>query len=362
MLDLYFVKNMKAMILAAGYGTRLYPLTADRTKPAMPLLGKPLVGYVAEYLAGYGFNDVVVNLHHRPESVRKALGDGSRFGVRLHYVEEKEILGTSGALDNAKDLLIDDTFAVINGKIITDIDLNKALETHKKSKAIATLVLLPNYKREKFTVVNVKDGALVGFGRMPENNSPANNENNLTHHEQIGDVSTDKDNSALRTPHSALPLMFTGIQFLEPGIFDYIPHGVFSHSTTDVYPKAIENGEKIAVHIAEGKWYELSTIQRYLEISLLLNEGRNKGVICGERDYVSDDAMVNDSVLWDDVRIESGAVVRNSILGDGVVIKSNEIIENAVVVRAELVIGEEPPPKALRGEFIEENFVVSLTQ
>src|SRR5690242_8674811 len=141
---------MKGMILAAGYGERLWPLTEDRTKPAIPILGKPLVGYVAEYLARFGVDDIIVNLHHRPESVRKALGDGSKFGVKLQYVEEPEILGTSGALDNAKSFFLEDTFVVINGKIITDIDLTAALDTHRKSSAIATLVLLRNIKSELF--------------------------------------------------------------------------------------------------------------------------------------------------------------------------------------------------------------------
>src|SRR5687767_8222730 len=104
---------MRAIILSAGYGTRLWPLTEDRTKPAIPILGKPLVGYVAEYLTAYGFDEIVVNLHHRPESVRKALGDGSRFGVKLHYVEEPEILGTSGALDNTREFFEHDTFLVV---------------------------------------------------------------------------------------------------------------------------------------------------------------------------------------------------------------------------------------------------------
>src|SRR5215468_7102856 len=117
---------MHAMILAAGYGTRLWPLTEDRTKPAIPILGQPLVGYVAEYLARFGCRDIVVNLHHRPESVRSSLGDGSRFGVNLNYIEEPTILGTSGALDNARHLLGDETFIVVNGKIITDINLGAA--------------------------------------------------------------------------------------------------------------------------------------------------------------------------------------------------------------------------------------------
>src|SRR5438046_9325492 len=101
---------MKAMILAAGYGERLWPLTADRTKPALPVLGKPLVGYVAEYLAGFGIKDVVVNLHHEPDSVQRSLGDGREFGVHLQYVYEPQILGTSGALDNARSLLENETF------------------------------------------------------------------------------------------------------------------------------------------------------------------------------------------------------------------------------------------------------------
>ena len=155
------------MILSAGYGTRLWPLTEDRTKPAIPILGKPLVGYVAEYLAQYGMNEIVVNLHHRPESVRAALGDGSRFGVKLTYVEEPEILGTSGALDNARELFMDDTFAVVNGKIITDINLEEALETHRRNNALATLVLMQNRKYERFSVVETRDGLVTGFGGMP---------------------------------------------------------------------------------------------------------------------------------------------------------------------------------------------------
>src|SRR3712207_2637022 len=158
---------MRAMILAAGYGTRLWPLTIDRAKPAIPFMNRPLVGYVAEYLAGYGFRDVVVNLHHRPESVRRALGDGSRFGVKLHYVEEPEILGTSGALDNTREFFEHETFVVVNGKIITDIDLNAALETHRKTNAIATLVLLPNTRRERFSIVETEDGRIKGFAGMP---------------------------------------------------------------------------------------------------------------------------------------------------------------------------------------------------
>src|SRR6476646_9044147 len=97
-LLLWNLPLMKAMILAAGFGTRLFPLTIDRTKPAIPFLGKPLVGYVAEYVSKFGFDDIVVNLHHQPDSVISALGNGSRFGVHIEYTrEEPKILGTAGA-------------------------------------------------------------------------------------------------------------------------------------------------------------------------------------------------------------------------------------------------------------------------
>jgi len=326
---------MRAMILSAGYGTRLWPLTEDRTKPAIPILGKPLVGYVAEYLARFGCKEVVVNLHHRPESVRAALGDGSRFGVNLHYVEEPEILGTSGALDNARLLLGDDTFVVINGKIITDIDLHAALHTHERSGAIATMVLLPNAKHEPFTVVETKDGLLKGFGGLPTPAHAASDE---------------------------AVLMFTGIQIFEPRIFEYIPHGVFSHSTTDVFPRAMSNGEQIATHVATGTWYELSTLQRYLDISLALLTEKDQLFYAGASCVISVSADLTQAILWNNVVVEPKAVVKRAVLGDGVRIRAGQVIKDAVVVKASLVQGKVAPPKALKGEIQGDNFVVPLTQ
>lgn len=323
------------MILSAGYGTRLWPLTEDRTKPAIPILGKPLVGYVAEYLAGYGCDEIVVNLHHRPESVRRALGDGSRFGVRLHYVEEPEILGTSGGIENARALLDGETFIVVNGKIITDIDLNAALKTHRRAQAIATLVVLPNPSCERFSIVKASDGMLQGFGGMPIN-----------------------DDFAGKDP----PLMFTGIQILEPAIFDYIPHAVFSHTTTDVYPQAVAAGEHVAVHTARGNWYELSTIQRYLDISLQLMARAGTDVTMGTGCCISNSAKVNEAVLWDNVIVEDGARVSRAILADNVRVPAGAVITNAAVVRASLVIDKDRPAKALKGEVRGDNFVVSLAE
>ena len=328
---------MRAMILAAGYGTRLWPLTGGPAKPAVPIMGRPLIGYVAEYLSRHGCREVVVNLHHQPESVRAALGDGSRYGVRACYVEEPEILGTSGALDNARRVLGEDffaeTFVVINGKIVTDIDLAAALRAHREQNALATLVLRVNSERERYSVVETERGLIKSFNGFPD---PVQDEG------------------------AAAPLMFTGIQILEPRVFDYIPPKVFSHSTTDVYPKAIAAGEKVVAHVSDGMWHELSTIKRYLETNLHLMARAGKRVELCSQAIVEDGADVNEAVLWEGAYIEKGARVRRAVLGAGVRVRAGCEIENAAVVRADLVRAADPPPKATPGEFRGEKFIVRL--
>jgi NDP-sugar pyrophosphorylase family protein len=340
---------MRAMILAAGYGTRLWPLTLDRAKPALPFMGRPLVGYVAEYLARFGCGEVIVNLHHRPESVRAALGDGRDFGVRLSYIEEPEILGTSGAIDNARAFLDGDTFIVVNGKIATDIDLREALETHRRERALATLVLRRNVERERYSTVEVEDGLIKRFGGYPV--FASDNAGNMAHVSAQGTAAVDD-----------IPLMFTGIQILEPRIFDYIPRGVFSHSVTDVYVPAMARGERIAAHVGGGMWYELSTILRYRDISLALMRLEGRDVQIGAGSVIEPGADVRETILWEDVRVAAGARVRRAILGARVRIGAGEVIEDAAVVRATLVGDEERPAKALAGEVHGENFVVPLPQ
>jgi len=335
---------MKAMILAAGFGTRLFPLTIDRTKPAIPFLGKPLVGYVAEYVARFGFKEVVVNLHHQPESVKKALGNGENFGVEIFYTEETpDILGTAGALDNARHLLENDTFLIVNGKIITDIDIAAALDAHRSSGALATMILKPNANREKFTIVETVDNMITGFGDFPE----------LIAADQIS-------NSEAQIPS---PLMFTGIHILEPRVFDYIPRGVYSDIVPTLYRPAIERGERIVAHVAEGNWFELSTIPRYLEISLAMLDGQTEKLVMGENCQISNGATVKDSVIWDDVFVADGAEISRTIIADGVKINPGERYENVAIVRAEMLSHcDEIPPKALKGFMQGENYVVPLNQ
>ena len=156
--------------------------------------------------------------------------------------------------------------------------------------------------------------------------------------------------------------MFTGIQILEPRIFDYIPRNVFSHSTTDVYPEAIANGERIAAHVAEGKWRELSTLHRYLEISIEMLNEKGESFSAGRNNQINPSAQVADSVLWDNVEVSEGARVERAVLADNVRIGAGEVIKNAVVVRNSLIEGKTPPAKALTGRVQGQNFVVPLSE
>lgn len=325
---------MKAMILAAGFGTRLWPLTIGRTKPALPFLNRPLIAYTIEYLRHYGCTDLIINLHHEPASVREQIGDGTDYGVRIHYsVEEPEILGTAGALDRVRDLLSADTFVVVNGKIITDIDLTAALETHRQRQALATLVLRPNRHFERFSEVKITaDGYLAEFAGFPDLNS--------------------------QVPNLQSPLMFTGIHVLEPAIFNYIPRGVASDSVRDVYPAAMADGRIIAAHVAEGAWYELSTIERYLTISLEFLQRAGRLVVMDEGCVIEPGATVERSILWRRVRVEGGARLHECIVGDDVVIPAGAEFHRVAIVRADLASVSERPAKALPGTVQGENLVV----
>ncbi len=133
---------MKAIILCAGYGTRLGDLTREISKPMLRLEGKPLLQYIIEHLAGQGFDELAINLHFQPEQIESYFGDGSEFGVRIHYRHEPELLGTAGAVKNFEPWLKDtDDFLVMYGDILTDQDLMPLWETHQRHDALATLLV-----------------------------------------------------------------------------------------------------------------------------------------------------------------------------------------------------------------------------
>jgi NDP-sugar pyrophosphorylase family protein len=157
------------------------------------------------------------------------------------------------------------------------------------------------------------------------------------------------------------PLLFTGIHIFEPRVFDYIPKNVYSDIVPTFYNPALKNGEKIAVHITDANWFELSTIPRYLDISLAMMNGAS--VCAGENCTVSGRATVRDSVMWDNVNIADDAHLYRTIIADDVKIEAGEHFENAAIVRAEMVRNcDEIPEKALKGYIQGENYIVPLIE
>jgi len=326
---------MRAMILAAGFGTRLWPLTIGRTKPAIPFLDRPLIAYTLDYLKNAGIDDVVINLHHEPASVQEQIGDGSHYGVRIHYsLEEPVILGTAGALDNVRELLSDDTFVVINGKIISDIDLKAAIDAHQRKEAMATLVLLPNPAHAHFSEVRISnDERIESFAGFPD-------------------------------PHEAgnrpAPLMFTGIHILDPSIFKYIPRRAASDSVRDVYPAAMAEGELVMGYVASGNWYELSTLERYLAVSIEFLARSGRDWIAGEDCRIDPTARVSRSVLWRSVSVGKQSELVDCVVGDNVRIPDGEKFSRVVIIRADVAEHHERPEKARSGEIRGENLVVAF--
>ena len=156
--------------------------------------------------------------------------------------------------------------------------------------------------------------------------------------------------------------MFTGIQILEPEIFEYIPRRVFSHSTTDVYPKAIADGRTVAAHVAHGNWFELSTLARYLEISIQMLHETGQENSFGKDCSISEAAQLNETIIWDNVQVHAGAHLRRVVVADDVVIPAGEVIQDCVVVPASLVRDKPRPEKALSGDFQGNNFVVPVVR
>ena len=156
---------MQALVLAAGLGTRLRPLTDVCAKPALPIGGEPLIRRIVRWLASHDVRDVVVNLHYLPHTVTAVLGDGSDLSVRVRYSwEQPRILGSAGGPRQALDIIDDDSFIIANGDTLTDLDVRALVDAHRRSDALVTLALVPNREPEKYGgAIMEDDGTVTGF-------------------------------------------------------------------------------------------------------------------------------------------------------------------------------------------------------
>ena len=225
---------MKAMILAAGLGTRLRPLTNTIPKPLLPIAGTPLIVWNLLLLKRHGFHDVVVNLHHLGPMIEQAVGNGSRYGLRIIYSREPAILGTGGGLKQAEQHFSGESVLVLNGDTLVELDLGALCTFHQQRDAVATLVLR-------------KDPEAAGWGlvEMDSNNHIVR----ITGRGRTDQVPTQ-------------PRMFAGIHVLRPQLLRDVPKGVAS-TIIDPYVAAIQRGETVLGYDCEGYWSDIGSPERY---------------------------------------------------------------------------------------------------
>jgi len=298
---------MKAVILAGGLGTRLRPLTDNLPKPVVQLGNRPFAEYQIEILRKAGIEEIIFSLGYRSEHIEAVLGDGSRLGVSLKYATEPAPLGTAGAYSFAGGDNSGPVF-VLNGDILTDIDLSAMMEIHHSRAATATLFLKEVPDPTLYGLVEVDgSGRVTGFREKP---------------------------SAEEAAALAHPLINAGIYLLEPTVSELIPPGLKCMFEHDVFPALIARGDFVASFAPECYWRDIGTIENYRIGNIdSLNPPFGSGLdrMIGANCSISDDADIFNSVVGDDVTIGKDSVVKDSVIHSGSSIGERCRIHAAVV-------------------------------
>ena len=300
--------------MAGGEGTRLRPLTSNAPKPMMALANRPMMEHVVDLLRRHGFDEIVVTVAYMADSIRKHFGDGSEFGVKMTYATEESPLGTAGSVRNAMDEL-DDTFLVISGDVLTDVDLTSIVDAHRQRNAAVTIGLVSVENPLEFgIVVTREDGSIERFLEKPT----------------WGEVFTDTIN--------------TGIYVLEPSVFDWIEPDVSVDFSSDVFPKMLAAGEGVYGAVATGYWEDVGTLDAYLgahkdildQLVVVELEGfeRQKGVWVSPRAEVHPEAVIEGpALIGENCVVDAGTRIgQYVVLGAGVRVGSDCDLERSVVL------------------------------
>ncbi len=346
----------KAMIMAAGLGTRLHPLTGLTAKPMVPILNRPVMEHMLHLLRRHGALDVAANLHYHPDMIRTYFGDGSAFGVHLRYNVEDELLGTAGGVGAFRDLFADGTFVVVSGDGLTDIDLTAFVAAHRASGGIATMAVKEVADPSLYGVV-VADGEsrIIGFQEKPP----------------VAEALSRWCNC--------------GIYAFEPQIFDYVPAGAFSDWARDVFPALLADGvrfhrwelcsywndvgnieqyrlsnfdallgrvalDKPGREIAPSVWAGEGTVIEpgaYLEPPVLIgagclveSEARLIGpLIVGDGSVIERAAILDGVIHWDGVKAGQGSRMMGSIIGRHVIVREHAVVHEDVVIGERSSVG-----------------------
>ncbi|MFP4459273.1 MAG: sugar phosphate nucleotidyltransferase [Candidatus Zixiibacteriota bacterium] len=315
---------MKGIIMAGGFGTRLRPLTFNLPKPMVPLLNRPMMKHVCDLMKDHGIEDMVSLLYYLPETISDYFGDGSQFGYNMEYVMAESDLGTAGSVRNATEK-IDDTIMVISADVLTNFDLTKAMEFHKKKGSLATILLTRVETPLAFGIVIIDDdGKIKRFLEKPA----------------WGQVFSDTIN--------------TGIYILEPEVLEWIPRGEEFDFSKNLFPALLKAGAPLYGYIAPGYWRDVGNLRQYrkanadvlrgvIELNIpgklqKFESSPNAEIWVEEGANIDPDANFKGRVLvGKDAKIYGGTFIEDSVIGEGTILRPGaRLIESVIWDRAEI--------------------------
>jgi NDP-sugar pyrophosphorylase family protein len=341
---------MRAMILAAGMGSRLRPLTAYLPKPLVPILNHPLLWHLITRVRQAGIHEIAINLHYRGEQIRGWLGRGERLGVEVTYSEEAELLGSAGGVRRIRHFFGNEPVLIVHGDILFDVDLSEVIQYHLSRAAQATLVLHPAHHR-------------YSYGKIRVNAQ--------------GQIAQFVDQLAPWVSGPLIETVFTGVQVLDPTVLDAIPAACVAALTTDVYPGLLTNAARFYGYLMHGYWSDIGTPRRYWETNMDVVGGRvgtavqlpqdeddlrmapqlhgrtadairppvalpsgidlqtgaciGPAVILGAGCELANDVRLVQSILWPRVRVGRGVTIERSIVMNDVTIPDGSHLVGKIV-------------------------------
>ncbi|HDP70256.1 MAG TPA: mannose-1-phosphate guanyltransferase [Actinobacteria bacterium] len=304
---------MKAVVMAGGEGTRLRPITSNQPKPMVPIVNKPIIEFIIEHLKKHNIKDIVATLQYLPRVIKSYFADGEELGVNLSYAIEEAPLGTAGSVKNAEEYL-DDTFVVISGDALTDINLAEVVNFHKKNKAMVTITLKRVENPLEFgIVITDKKGRVEKFLEKPS----------------WGEVFSDTIN--------------TGIYILEPEVFKYIPKDKPFDFSKELFPFLLKSGFPIYGYIADGYWCDVGDIEQYVQAHRDILDGKVDinvpGIKMEDNIWINEGAVIDPdaeiqgpAIIGHDSKIEAGTVIgKYSVIGSNVIVRGNAKIHRTII-------------------------------
>ncbi len=313
---------MKAMVLAAGKGTRLFPLTGQIPKPLAPVADVPIIEHIFDLLARHGVVEAYVNVHHLADTFLETYGEETHInGTTVRLSREDKLTGTAGGVKHLAGIAstggFNETFIVVSGDALTDIDLKELLAFHKEKGALATIALRRVYDTSEFGVVEVdEEGNILSFQEKPD-------------------------------PREAVStLANTGIYVFEPEVLEYIPEGTFFDFAKDVFPRLLEEGEKFVGCEGQFYWSDIGTLEAYRQAQYDVLSGEVKVKVYGEKRgetlWVGENAQVHPSArLEGRVVVGEDAVIGRDVVLSGYVVVGTDcwVRPNAAIKRSILLPG-----------------------